>query len=357
MPQFRLFRRKCGMFFVENVTTRKQTSLRTRDKEEAQRLFFARNEGHKESLICLQMARAYLTAADPAIRKRTWTTVMETMRDTKKGSTLKRWLTACKDPAFDIIRNVKLIETRAEEFWSVLKKGSVSTNVFLRRIHNFAVDMNWILNPVIPRRQWPKIHFKDKRAITAEEHRLIVEREHNPERKKFYELAWHLGASQSDIAHLHAEDVNWSGRTITFVRMKLRHRAVAPPQIRFGNEVAAIFAELPRTGPLFPYLRTVREADRATEFKERCEGLKIEGVTLHSYRYAWAERAEVCGYPERFAQKALGHNSKAVHRAYARRAQVTIPALEDYEKEFAANKVVPFLPAAQPPSTEIVRAG
>jgi methionyl-tRNA formyltransferase len=39
-------------------------------------------------------------------------------------------------------------------------------------------------------------------------------------------------------------------------------------------------------------------------------------VTLHSYRYAWAERAKTAGYPERFAQLALGHNSKAVHRAY-----------------------------------------
>jgi integrase len=44
--------------------------------------------------------------------------------------------------------------------------------------------------------------------------------------------------------------------------------------------------------------------------------LKIQGVTLHSYRYAWAERARTAGYPERFAQEALGHNPKAVHRAY-----------------------------------------
>ena len=34
---------------------------------------------------------------------------------------------------------------------------------------------------------------------------------------------------------------------------------------------------------------------------------------------AWAERAKTCGYPERFAQAALGHNSKAVHRAYAKK--------------------------------------
>jgi integrase len=81
----------------------------------------------------------------------------------------------------------------------------------------------------------------------------------------------------------------------------------------------------------------VRPGDRATEFKQRCEGLKITGVTLHSYRYAWAERALQCGYPERFAQQALGHNSKAVHHAYSKRAEVTVPSLEDWEKQWKKN--------------------
>ena len=64
--------------------------------------------------------------------------------------------------------------------------------------------------------------------------------------------------------------------------------------------------------------------------------MKITGVTLHSYRYAWAERAKCAGYPERFAQEALGHNSKAVHRAYARRALMKIPSLEEFEQRAAA---------------------
>jgi integrase len=59
----------------------------------------------------------------------------------------------------------------------------------------------------------------------------------------------------------------------------------------------------------------------------------VEGVTLHSYRYVWAQRAKVAGYPERFAQETLGHNSKAVHRAYAKRALIKIPSLEDYGRE------------------------
>ena len=83
---------------------------------------------------------------------------------------------------------------------------------------------------------------------------------------------------------------------------------------------------------LFPYLATVRSGDRATEFKQRCTGLGITGISLHSYRYAWAERAKVAGYPERFAQEALGHNSKAVHRAYAKNAQMKLPSLEEYER-------------------------
>ena len=81
----------------------------------------------------------------------------------------------------------------------------------------------------------------------------------------------------------------------------------------------------------------MRAGDRATEFGQRCRQLGIKGVTLHSYRYAWAERAKVAGYPERFAQEALGHDSKAVHRDNAKRALMKIPSLEDYEIRAATN--------------------
>ena len=73
----------------------------------------------------------------------------------------------------------------------------------------------------------------------------------------------------------------------------------------------------------------------------------IKGVSLHSYRYAWAERAKQCGYPERFAQEALGHNSKAVHRAYARRAKVKLPSLESYERQATDGRIIP-LPSHSP---------
>ena len=67
-------------------------------------------------------------------------------------------------------------------------------------------------------------------------------------------------------------------------------------------------------------------------------------MTLHSYRYAWAKRAKVAGYPERFAQEALGHNSKAVHRAYARKAQVLLLPLEEYEKRAKTGNLYAVMP-------------
>ena len=219
---------------------------------------------------------------------------------------------------------------------SGLRAGKVSINAFLRKIHNFAVDMNWLPATVIPRRQWPAIHYKEKRAITLEEHQKIIAAEVNPERKTLYQLCWHLGASQDDIASLKGEDVDWTAGTVSFTRKKTG----VPVLMHLGAEALNLFKDLPSEGPLFPYLARVRAGDRATEFKSRCRQLGIVGVTLHSYRYAWAERAKTVGMPERFAQEALGHNSKAVHRAYAKRALMKIPSLEDYEQQAAA-KVEP----------------
>jgi len=67
-----------------------------------------------------------------------------------------------------------------------------------------------------------------------------------------------------------------------------------------GGEALNLFKDLPAEGMLFRYLSQERAGDRATEFGQRCRRLGINGVTLHSYRYAWAERAKICGYPARY---------------------------------------------------------
>ena len=337
--RYRVFRRGWGTYYCEDLVTKSQTSLKTRNKDEAFRIVAAKNETQDAPAFSLHLARVYWKAGDPAAAKRTWQHVMDEIPKLKRGETKNRWLTAIKDKALDSIRDRIVLETQAEHFLKVLENGSISTNIYLRRIHNFALDMSWLPWPVLPKTRWPVIRFKEKRGITLTEHLAIVARELNPERKAFYQLAWHLGASQSDVAFLEAKNIDWEDKVISFARKKTNSIAI----MRFDDELAEILRLLPAEGPLFPYLRTVRAGDRSTEFHQRCVGLGIKGVTLHSYRYAWAERAKAAGYPERFAQEALGHNSKAVHRAYARKAKVELPSLNDYEKqrkEFAtANQI------------------
>ena len=327
--RYRVFLRPWGVFYCEDLTTKKQETLKTRDKDEAYRIVAARNENEEAPAFSLHLARVYWKAGDPAGATRTWQHVMDEIPKLKTGETQYRWLTAIKDTALDSIRNMVVLETQAEHFLKVLENGSVSTNIYLRRIHNFALDMNWLPWPVLPKKCWPAIKFKEKRGITLAEHQAIVARELNPERRAFYQLAWHLGAAQTDLAFLEAENVDWENHVISYARKKTGSIAI----MRFDEDVAEILRDLPGNGPLFPYLRSVRAGDRATEFKQRCVGLKIKGVTLHSYRYAWAERAKTAGYPERFAMEHLGQNSKAVHRAYSRKAKVELPSLGEYERQ------------------------
>ena len=79
---------------------------------------------------------------------------MDELGKTKRGPTLVRWQRAIRDTAFDLIRDLPILETQAEHFLKVLYVGTVSTNVFLRRIHNFALDMGWLPWPVVVKRQW-----------------------------------------------------------------------------------------------------------------------------------------------------------------------------------------------------------
>jgi integrase len=327
------------MYYCFDKTTRKRASLHTTNEDEARQIVEAKNTAMRQPVLNLQIAKAYISGTDSGINTRTWKQAIEVLTNTKQDANRERWLRVVKDRALVPLLPRVIIETQGETLLRVLQGGTVSTNVYLRRLHNFCLDMNWLPWPLIPKRQWPAVRFKDKRAITAEEHARIVAREQNLERKAFYQMAWHLGASQSDLAHLQSEDVDWQTGIICYVRMKLRHRGGRPPQIRIGRELEAILATLPKSGPLFPYLSAVRPGDRATEFKQRCAGLGIHGVTLHSYRYAWAERAKTAGYPERFAQVHLGHGSKACSRAYAKNAPVTLPPLEEYER-----KIVQFPP-------------
>jgi integrase len=323
----RVGNRNNGFYCYDNVTESRK-SLRTKDREEAEALVHHKNQAAKNPSLNRKIGMAYLSGSDPKLAERIWQDVMDDVLQDKEGSTLKRWKTALKDEALHLIRQQVVVTTLPDDFKTVLRKGTVSTNVYLRRLQNHCLDMGWLPVVILPRKQFPKIKHKDQRAITWDEHCQIIAREPNPERRDYYELCWCFGGSQSDIANLQAEDFDYKRRAFAYNRCKNSNLGGS----RIGPKAWTVILRRPRSGPLFPYLITVRESDRATEFKERCDGLRIKGVTLHNYRYAWAERSADNGYPERYAQRVLGQNSKIVHQAYAKKAQKQLPSLEEYEE-------------------------
>ena len=338
--KFRLYQRSNGRYYIENNETGKQESLGTSDKAEALRLMMARNEAEHQPAFNAQIARTYLAAGNPTLAKRTWKEVMEAFaaaRAQRRESTRDRYDQAFREPILARFASRRLLDTRAEDVLHLIQDGTVSNNMYFRRLHSFALTLGWLPWPILNYRQWPSRKYKTKRGITAEEHRLLVDSEKDDERKVFLELAWHVGAAQIDLVSLAAENIDWNTKTITYFRCKTGKPCV----LRFGEEVATILRRLPANGSLFPNYSKLCSADRATRFAERVEKLGIRkrseeagipSISLHSYRYAWAERARAAGYPERFAQEALGHASAAIHRAYAKSVRVELPPLEEYEK-------------------------
>ena len=91
-------------------------SLRTKDEAEARTLLNARNESFRQPVLNRQIARTYLAATDSAMATRIWQVPMDEMTKTKTGSTRVRHECAMKDKAFDLIRNLPILETHAQQF-------------------------------------------------------------------------------------------------------------------------------------------------------------------------------------------------------------------------------------------------
>ena len=85
-----LFRRN-GIYYSQDSNTGKQKSLGTRDETTAHKLIEATNEAHRSPILNLQLARAYLSASDPAFLVRTWQTVMDQLKIRGRDSTRERY--------------------------------------------------------------------------------------------------------------------------------------------------------------------------------------------------------------------------------------------------------------------------
>jgi integrase len=336
--KYRLFRRRNGVFYWQDNISKKQGTLRATDRREAERLLNAMNESHREPTLNLNLARAYLAAHDPRMAHRTWETVMDEMATHGIPSTQARCARAFRSKAFHPIRSKPLVQTTSEDLLAVVHANGNCVAHYLRRLHNLALDLGWLPWPILAKRAWPKIRSHSKRAITAEEHATVIASEKNPERRAYYELLYETGAAQTDAANLTADNIDSTNGILVYRRKKLGPFS-EPCRLTIGTKLRTLLQSFPSSGGLFPNIQKTSANHRSAEFRRRCRVTGITGVSLHSYRHTWAQRAKACGYPQRFAQEALGHNSCAVHEAYAKGAFVICPPLDTYESA-TARKVI-----------------
>ncbi len=136
----------------------------------------------------------------------------------------------------------------------MFKDGKVSIVYFLKRLHNFAVNLGWLAVPIVAPYLWPKYEPKDRRGITLDEHQSLLAKEKKAEWKLFLELLWETGAAQSDATRFTAEDIDWQTRTISYFRQKTGSLA----QFTISTALEKVLQQLPTTGALFPHLSTFR---------------------------------------------------------------------------------------------------
>ena len=338
-----MFRRAGGNFYVRDTQTGKGETLGTSDRAVAQRFLSAKNQAAEQPMLNKGMAKVYLSAASPEFASRTWADVMEHYIKTGVESTRDRKERVFRSRPFAVLRGLKLIDTEAVHLLNIIehKQAGNSTHHYLRRLHNFALHLGWLLAPVMADAAWPQVRKVKFTAITEEEHQQIIAREQNKERRLYYQMLWETGGSQTDIACLSREQIDLEQGIIRFSRRKLIGKEGGDSLLRVGPRLSAILTELPQEGYLFPTFKSENSKHRSTEFWRRCKTLGIKGRCLHSYRYAWAQRARVAGMPEREAMNHLGHKSRAIHAAYAGGAQVAVMPLEFYEAE-KNKKVIQF---------------
>jgi integrase len=336
--RYRMYQRNGGNFYAKDRKTGKTISLATADQREATRLLAAKNQSHGAALPQRGDGQGLSQRSESGVPVANLGQLIELVAQGYEGPTAKRWKKFAKSDPLKMLVNLPLYLTDAVHILAVLdhKKAGVSTNVWLRIRHNRALDLGWLLAPALNKRLWPKVKYKGRRGITVEEHARVLASENIEDYRQFFRLLWETGGSQTDIANLTTDDIDWPNERIYYSRRKLASGGGGRATLAMGEEIQKVLRSLPTVGPLFPRLRLLGENIRAGHFCKVCQRAGVTGVSLHSYRYEWAERACSAGMPEREAQAHLGHGSRAIHRAYARNAEVVTLPLEHYERIKAA---------------------
>lgn len=168
-PKFRLYRRSNRTYSAQNTATGGRESLCTKDRDEARKLLQAKNDSHAQPILSRELAKVYLQSQDPRFGKRTWGDVARLIDSAYQGNTKERFQKFLRSEPVKRLMSMRLVETGSSDFLDVFAhpKAGVSANVQVRTLHNRALDLEWILRPVLAKKAWPKVRYGHRRGITG----------------------------------------------------------------------------------------------------------------------------------------------------------------------------------------------
>jgi len=259
------------------------------------------------------------------IYQKTWGELITVFGSIGKEPTIARKCQEFRQARWKALEGKPIGETKGMDFIELLNAGGAMTAVYLHALQNMALECGDIYRPILAKKWWPKHEKVKKRAITWEEHCRLSQNVSRRSWKWYLTILWETGAAQADAADFRLDFIK--DGVMTYSRAKNGRRAA----FKLSKVMLQVVQEAAggrTSGFILPTIQREGTNCRATVFRNLCRRLGIQGVTLHSYRYAWAVRAFEMGIPERLAMVGLGHNSSAVHHAYASGARLVAPALE-----------------------------
>jgi hypothetical protein len=167
--------RRGNVYYSKDKSTGKSVTLNTSNRSEARTLVHAKNQAVEQSHLNVAMARVYLSCKTPEMLERTWTEVMRDMEEAYHGPTLKRWRKQMRSAPFQSLLKLKLLETDGTHFLSVLRhpRAGTAADKWLRIVHNRALDLGWLLTPVLARKLWPRLQTKKTKGHLGRTARAI----------------------------------------------------------------------------------------------------------------------------------------------------------------------------------------
>jgi len=136
--RYRVYVRENGIYDIEDVVTKQQESLHTRDKKKALALLVARNQAVAQPALNVTMAKAYLSGRSPELSTRNWNDVFEEMTLGYDGSTKKRFASFIKSAPVQPLKRVPLIETDASHWRRVVGHKDKRRRAFEQIGHKFS---------------------------------------------------------------------------------------------------------------------------------------------------------------------------------------------------------------------------